>query len=343
MLDKRRTRDLSPSIDIQLHSAKKAKLSDSRTPATPLVEQGFGNDDGFMMDMDDGNMVMDIPQPSSPVVKAVERKAHISAKQEDDDEEDMEVAQADGIAIASVNISGTRPVPKIKKTEVCPSPASSSPTRPAPLKVDASAWNDVTSKLNVLNSSESSDAMSFGKLDYKDAIEEDGSLCMFWTDYSEVNGSLCLFGKVHNKKSGSYVSCFLKVDNILRKLFFLPREYRQTNGHETPEEIEMKDVYDEVDELMTKLRVGMHKIKPCTRKYAFELPDVPKEAEYLKLLYPYTSESIFSRKYDIANYIQSPSCSQSITQGQHMPMFLVLIRLFSNSLSCGRISWAHAG
>lgn len=54
----------------------------------------------------------------------------------------------------------------------------------------------------------------------------------------------------------------------------------------------MGDVYQEVDEIMTKLRVGMHKIKPCPRKYAFELPDIPKDAEYLKLMYPY--ESMFS-------------------------------------------------
>ena len=52
----------------------------------------------------------------------------------------------------------------------------------------------------------------------------------------------------------------------------------------------MGDVYQEVDEVMTKLRVGMHKIKPCSRKYAFELPDIPKEADYLKLMYPYESE-----------------------------------------------------
>ena len=49
-------------------------------------------------------------------------------------------------------------------------------------------------------------------------------------------------------------------------------------------------VYEEVAALMTKLRVDMHKIKPCTRKYAFELPDIPKEAEYLKLMYPYDSK-----------------------------------------------------
>lgn len=56
------------------------------------------------------------------------------------------------------------------------------------------------------------------------------------------------------------------------------------------EEVEMGDVYQEVDDLMTKLRVGMHKIKPSSRKYAFELQDIPKEADYLKLMYPYESE-----------------------------------------------------
>ena len=263
-------------------------MVESRTPATPPTEQEYG-DDIFTNGLDDDDMPMSDAQPSSPVAKAVKRKSHVAVKAEDDDEEDMmEVAQADGIATASVNMSGTRPVSKIKKAEAYPSPVSSSPTRPLTEGIDASAWNDVTEKLNVVNSSQS-ETGSFGKLDYNDAIEEDGSLRMFWTDYTEVNGSLCLFGKVQNKKSGAFVSCFLKVDNILRKLFFLPRRYRQNQGRDTTDEVDMKDVYEEVDELMGKLRVGMHKIKPCTRKYAFELPDVPKEGEYLKLLYPYSS------------------------------------------------------
>lgn len=53
----------------------------------------------------------------------------------------------------------------------------------------------------------------------------------------------------------------------------------------------MGDLYQEVDEIMSKLHVGMHKIKPCSRKYAFELRDIPKEADYLKLMYPYESTS----------------------------------------------------
>jgi DNA polymerase alpha subunit A len=267
------------------------KLVDSRASTTPPTEQDYG-DDGFMNGMDDGDMPMDDPQPSSPIAKAVERKSHVAVKAEDDDEEDMmEVAQADRIFTASVNLNGTRPVPKIKKVEAYPSPVSSSPTRPPTHDVDVSAWNDVTEKLNVVNSSQASETMSFGKLDYNDAIEEDGSLRMFWTDYTEINGSLCLFGKVQNKKTGGFVSCFVKVDNILRKLFFLPRQYHQKHGHDTSEEVDMKDVYEEVDELMTKLRVGMHKIKPCTRKYAFELPGIPREGDYLKLFYPYSSKT----------------------------------------------------
>ena len=62
------------------------------------------------------------------------------------------------------------------------------------------------------------------------------------------------------------------------------------HGRDTNEEVEMQDVYQEVDEVMTKLRVGIHKIKPCSRKYAFELPDIPKEADYLKLMYPHDSK-----------------------------------------------------
>jgi DNA polymerase alpha subunit A len=209
--------------------------------------------------------------------------------------------------------------------------------------MDASAWNDVTDKLNVVNCSQASETMSFGKLDYNDAIEEDGSLRMFWTDYTEINGSLCLFGKVQNKKTGAFVSCFVKVDNILRKLFFLPRQYRQKHGRDTSEEVDMKDVYEEVDELMTKLRVGMHKIKPCTRKYAFELPDIPKEGEYLKLLYPYSSKSTYSHILDVANFIKNLNFNLNIRPDPHSPMFLAQTPHCLNSLFCGRILWVHAG
>lgn len=195
---------------------------------TPPLER-IDDDDGFLRAMDDDDIPMSDPLPSSPIIKAIERKGQVPLKQEEDDDEDvMEVSEAIGnhdIVPVSINKSGARPAPKAKKIAY-PSPESSSPTRPSTDAVDASAWNEVTSKLNVL-SSPAAETVTFGKLTPDDALEEDGSLRMFWLDYTEVNGSLCLFGKVKNKKTGSYVSAFVKVDNILRKLYFLPREHRQ--------------------------------------------------------------------------------------------------------------------
>ena len=258
--------------------------------------------------MDDEPMVtfdapMSDPAPSSPTTKVAGRKVKIEV---DEDEEDdlMEVSHAGAITTASVNMSGSRVVKKLIKPDPYPSPASSSPVKAQEAGVDASSWNNINQKLNVVTSSPA-ETRTVGKISSADAVEEDGSLNFFWTDYTEINGSLCLFGKVLNKKTKQHVSCFVKVDNILRKLFFLPRQTRMQGGVETDEEVEMMDVYNEVDAIMTKMNVGMHKIKACNRKYAFEMPDIPKEAQYLKLFYPYskplldmnTSGETFSRVF----------------------------------------------
>ncbi|KAL8702802.1 MAG: hypothetical protein Q9201_004018 [Fulgogasparrea decipioides] len=292
---RRKVRVLSPLVSQQKPAAlsKQAPKEKSVLNTPPL--DAIDDDDVFLPTFDNDNVPMSDPVPSSPIVNAIERKAPIKTKVEDDDDDAMEVLQAVGskdLKTASVNLSGSRPAPKVAKKEApYPSPASSSPTRPPADAVDPSTWNDVTSKLNVL-SSQSPETMSFGKTKIEDAVESDGTLRVFWTDYTEVNGSLCLFGKVKDKSSDTFVSAFIKIDNILRKLYFLPRTYRQRHNRDTSDEVEMADVYQEVDELMTKLRVGMHKIKPCSRKYAFELQDVPKEADYLKLMYPYDKPAL---------------------------------------------------
>lgn len=289
--ERRKARELSPAPEpVQ----KKKKILDTRRPSPPA--RADSDDDGYApvaLDDEPLDVPMSDPAPSSPAAKVAERKQlvkqEVKKEEEDDDDDLMEVAHAGAINLASVNLTGSRPVKKIIKPEALPTLPNSSPGKAADVAVDSSSWNDLTNKLNVVSSS-ASEIKSAGKLDHTDAIEEDGSLNFFWTDYTEVNGSLCLFGKVLNKKTSTYVSCFVKVDNILRKLFFLPREHRAPGGVETDESIEMMDVYNEVDELMTKMNVGMFKIKPSTRKYAFELPGIPAEAQYMKLLYPYTSK-----------------------------------------------------
>jgi DNA polymerase alpha subunit A len=226
---RRKVRVLSPPI----MSNKKARIPKNRTDAqsinSPPLELTYEEDDGFLPPNDE-DIPMSDPAPSSPIVRAVERKGQAAVKVEEDEDETMEIAEAVAdynVKIASVNISGSRPAPKIVKKDIYPTPESSSPARHTMDVVDPSSWNAITSKLNVL-SSPASQTSTPGKICLEDAIEQDGSLRMFWTDYIEINGSLCLFGKVKNKSTGLYVSAFLKVDNILRKLFFLLRAYRQS-------------------------------------------------------------------------------------------------------------------
>lgn len=290
--ERRKARALSPAPEPIF---KKTKTTDTRIPS-PSLPTAADDDNGFIPSLDDdlvesADVPMSDPAPSSPAAKVAQRKAKVKQEPKDDEDDDMmEVAHAGAIKTDSVNMTSSRPMKKLLKPEPYPSPASSSPIKAADTSVDSSSWNALTDKLNVVSSP--SETRGIGKIDHNDAVEADGSLNFFWTDYVEVNGSLCLFGKVLNKKSHSYVSCFVKVDNILRKLYFLPRPRRVQDGQESDEEIGMKDVYEEVDDMMTKMNVDMHKIKGCSRKYAFELPDVPKEAQYLKLLYPYTSKNL---------------------------------------------------
>ena len=228
---RRKTRVLSPPVsqEKKISMAKSAfKDDDVRMVNTPPREANY-DDEALPLGFEDDNTLMSDPLPSSPITKAVERKIQTVVKAEEEEDDDMmEIAQVAGdhnVKTASVNMSGSRPVPKVIKQQPYPSPESSSPTRPPADAVDPSTWNDVTSKLNVL-SSQSTDSIKHGKMDVKNITEDDGSIRMFWTDFTEVNGSLCLFGKIKDRNSGAYASAFVKVDNILRKLFFLPRTHR---------------------------------------------------------------------------------------------------------------------
>jgi DNA polymerase alpha subunit A len=59
------------------------------------------------------------------------------------------------------------------------------------------------------------------------------------------------------------------------------------DGTETDIEVEMKDVYDEVDKVREKYKIKTFLSRPVPRKYAFELPGVPAESDYLKVVYSY--------------------------------------------------------
>jgi DNA polymerase alpha subunit A len=275
---RRKTRVLSPPIS----GSKSVRIKEE-----PQTENIPIDDEPAYYPQDD-DVIMSDPLPSSPVGNAVERKNLAAIKAENaEEDDDMEISAVVSHAntAVSVNMTSRRPAPKIKKEISLPTPVSSSP---AHHDADAAAWTAVTSKLNIMSSPVAPQiTTTAGKLKPEVALEEDGSLNMFWFDYTEINGSLCLFGKVKDKSTGGYASCFVKIDNIQRKLFFLPRKFKRIHGRDSDEEVTMGEVYEEVDNLMSKMRVGTYKIKPTSRKYAFELPDIPKESDYLEMLYPY--------------------------------------------------------
>ena len=234
-VSRRKTRVLSPPLSkiksIATPTPKPAVFAENRNLLnTPPLEKA-DEDAAFFGSVDDGDFPQNDELPSSPIANAVERKNQQPIKNEDEEDEDMvEVNQVVGdfnVKSASINISGSRPIPKVLKKQPYPSPGSSSPTRPPPDEIDPAAWNQVTSKLNVLTSP-GPESTNNAKLKLEDAVEDDGSVRIFWTDYTEVNGSLCFFGKVKDKNTGAHVSAFIKVDNILRKLYFLPRPYRHS-------------------------------------------------------------------------------------------------------------------
>lgn len=304
---RRKLRTLSPPPE-RLHKRRKHS-QDQRLPSLHPPAGPNDSDDDMIAPPIDGDglragddVPMSDPAPSSPSAKVAERKARLGQRlqeEADGDDEMMEISHAGTVdaASVSVNMAASRPHPVNRNPPLKSDPNPSVRDRSSPIKAiiddqdDSSSWTNLTERLNLV-SSPLTEAKGVGKINHQDAVEADGSLNFFWLDYSEVNGSLCLFGKVLSKKTGSYVSCFLKIENIMRKLFFLPRRERLSHDEQNSGCVEMKDVYDEIDDLMTKLNVSMYKIKACTRKYAFELPEIPKETQYLKLLYPYTSQSI---------------------------------------------------
>ncbi|AET40163.1 DNA-directed DNA polymerase alpha catalytic subunit POL1 Ecym_5409 [Eremothecium cymbalariae DBVPG len=106
----------------------------------------------------------------------------------------------------------------------------------------------------------------------------DNSFKMFWADFTELDSTLLLFGKVKTKH-GKFISAMVQVAGLHRELYFLPREGKTTM--EVHEEI--------IPLLLDKYGLDNIRAKPTIKKYAFELPGIPKEAEYLKVLLPYNT------------------------------------------------------
>lgn len=117
--------------------------------------------------------------------------------------------------------------------------------------------------------------------------DKDGSCLVYWFDAYErqPNGPVYLFGKMKDAKSPTGAStCCVVVENLQRNLFFLPREMTSDG-----KEVSFEDLQAEASDVASKHGISRFGCKKVTRKYAFELPQVPAESEYLKMVYPFNS------------------------------------------------------
>ncbi|KAJ8385816.1 hypothetical protein AAFF_G00181720 [Aldrovandia affinis] len=121
----------------------------------------------------------------------------------------------------------------------------------------------------------------------------DGELTFrfYWLDAFEDQynqpGVVYLFGKVWIESAEAHVSCCVAVRNIERTMYFLPRERKvnMATGEETDLLVSIMDVYQEFSQLSEKFRIMKFKSKKVEKNYAFEIPDVPTQSEYLEVRY----------------------------------------------------------
>ena len=122
---------------------------------------------------------------------------------------------------------------------------------------------------------------------------------MFWLDYLEHNGKLYLIGKVKDKSSGAWILACLSIGGIQRNIFVLPCQLRvmqeenevgETEIVEMDVVFEKQDVYDDFDRIRKKMCIRSWKARWVKRNYAFDMKDIPKEAEWMKVLYSYESK-----------------------------------------------------
>ncbi|CAG8628060.1 15156_t:CDS:10, partial [Dentiscutata erythropus] len=135
-------------------------------------------------------------------------------------------------------------------------------------------------------------------IEKQDNSDFDQTMRMFWIDAYEKQGNVHLFGKIFDKDANLYVSCCLIVKNIDRNVFVLPRQYKLDvlmtpleNGNETNIKVTMDDVFEEIESLRHKYKIPKIAAKTVSRKYAFELSDVPVQSDYLKVVYSFSNPS----------------------------------------------------
>ncbi|KIK93692.1 hypothetical protein PAXRUDRAFT_12489 [Paxillus rubicundulus Ve08.2h10] len=268
-----------PSSDFEDYSTmmspkKKARITNAPSMVMPAIERmekldmQSGSEDAFDASMDFDDMDMDGFMP----VQDIDTKPKLPIKKE----------------TTGVNIDS--------KPAVLGSGLSKKEDISAP------SWLSVYDSLAIASEDTlgSSPAFSSSKM-VINALEDDGALHMFWLDYLEHSGKLYLIGKVKDKTFNTWVSACLAIQGIQRNLFVLPRPFQvvqeetedgETKVVETDIVPEKGDVYNDFERIRRKVGIKSWKARWVKRNYAFDVSDVPKETEWMKVLYSYEEPQI---------------------------------------------------
>ncbi|ODV97798.1 hypothetical protein PACTADRAFT_14300 [Pachysolen tannophilus NRRL Y-2460] len=279
-------------------SHKKLKISsdnnvdDSFTieqPSSPIVfKKDTMDGDIGMADISKIKNLTSGKDPLSPLIKETEEieleklddDNDNEEEEDDDDDDDIIVSRRPRAATSrvdrSVNLAATKKLPTVKSTHLNSSPIGSL------TNLSSNGLTSSPTRTSTVTKLSSDDIIEL------DEDEENPSFKMYWLDYAEVGNSLLLFGKMKTKNN-ELVSGVVQINNIARNLYFLPRKFRQTDDGLTDEKVTALDVHEEiVPLLLEKYGLDSLRAKPEVKKYAFELPNIPREeTEYLKVLLPY--------------------------------------------------------
>lgn len=288
---KSRKRVASPPPRVNGHKRMASSVNGVVRETSPLrVNNDVANETYYGSDdhLDDIVMSDTYPLPDLPSLPGIRamRQSHDSSINDENDADDFAIRKPTaykGKLETNVNITASKPSQIMSDTlDGLPAPNLLSSDA-----IDASSWLDINKNLSTAPIS--TKAAGSSKIDAAEVVDEHGSVMFYWTDYLEINGILGLFGKVRHKTTGQFVSAYCRVDGVMRNLYFLPREQRRSASDI---DVSMADVHQEVSKLMRRSEIDKFKAKGSIRKYAFNLPEIPEESEYLKVLYSYKGKQL---------------------------------------------------
>ncbi|XP_017283871.1 DNA polymerase alpha catalytic subunit isoform X2 [Kryptolebias marmoratus] len=245
------------------------------------------------------------PRPSSrprPSVSDRPREEHRTKPEEPKEEEHDE--ENDSLAFDEVDFDEPMEVEPEEKTPVVKEDADSGPKAVTAVKEEHTVKpqhpillsSGVGGSWGQEEESEVSEAPAEVQVDSSQLPLVEGTdgeqvFRFYWLDAFEdpytQPGVVFLFGKVCIESAESHVSCCVTVRNIERTMYLLPREYKTNpkTGEVSNTPVGMMDVYQEFSELTEKFKIMKFKSKNVEKNYAFEIPDVPSQCDYLEVRY----------------------------------------------------------